>query len=27
MSNASWQTVCQLAALDVVAKIAPTLYE
>ena len=27
MSNASWQTVCQLAALDVVAKIAPTFYE
>jgi hypothetical protein len=27
MPDRSWQTVCQLAALDVVAKIAPTLYE
>jgi hypothetical protein len=27
MADASWKTVCQLAALDVVAKIAPTRYE
>jgi hypothetical protein len=27
MADASWKTVCELAALDVVAKIAPTRYE
>jgi hypothetical protein len=27
MADASWKTVCELAALDVVARIAPTRYE